>query len=61
MSKLSQAYGVTYQNLGEKGTKPIEKELSQSSLPVLTKIQKNAQNYLKMAKVDFLVIIGSFF
>ena len=25
MSKLSQTYGVTYQNLGEKGTKPPEK------------------------------------
>ena len=45
MSKLSQMYGVTYQNLGEKGTKPIEKELGQSGLPVLRKIQKTAPVY----------------
>ena len=60
MSKLSQTYGVTYQNLGEKGTKSIEKELSQSGLPVLRKIQKNARNYPKRAKVDFRVISGIF-
>ena len=31
----------------------MEKEWSQSSLPVLRKMQKAAQNYPKMAKVDF--------
>ena len=52
MSKLSQTYGVTYQNLGEKGTKPPEKKLSQSGLPVLRKIQKTTRNHPKMAKLD---------
>ena len=45
-------YDVTYQNLCKKGTNPIENELSQSGLPVFRKIQKAAQNYPKMAKVD---------
>ena len=29
-SKLSQTYGVTYQNLCEKGTNPTKKDLAQS-------------------------------
>ena len=44
-------YGVTYQNLGEKGTKPPEKKLSQSGLPVLRKIQKTTPNHPEMAKL----------
>ena len=39
-SKLSQTYGMTYPDVGEKGTKPLGKELAQSGLPVWKKIQK---------------------
>ena len=53
LSKLLQTYCVTYQNLCEKGTKPMKKELAQSGSPVLRKIQKTAQNHPKMTKVDF--------
>ena len=42
-SKLSQTYGVTYQNVCEKGTKPMKKELAKSNLPVERKIQKTTQ------------------
>ena len=35
--------GVTYQNLCEKGTKPMEKELAQSGLPFLRKVQKTTR------------------
>ena len=31
----------------------MEKELAQSGLPVLRKIQKTAKNHPKMTKVDF--------
>ena len=37
-SKLLQTYGVTYQNLCKKGTKPMNKKLAQSRLLVKRKI-----------------------
>ena len=43
-SKLSQTHRVTYQNLCEKGTKPMIKTRAQSGLPVKRKIQKTTQN-----------------
>ena len=52
MSKLSQKYGVTYQNLGEKGTKPIEEKLSQSGLQVLKK-SKKMQKFLENLLLPF--------
>ena len=52
-SKLSQTYHVTYQNLREKGTQPMEKTSSQSGLPVERKFQKNYQlgSFAEMAKM----------
>ena len=52
-SKLSQTYRVTYQNLREKGTQPMEKTSSQSGLPVERKFQKNYQlgSFAEMAKM----------
>ena len=42
-SKLLQTYGMTYPDVGEKGTKPLGKELAQSGLPVERKIQKTTR------------------
>ena len=50
-SKLSQTYGVTYQNVCEKGTKPTKKELAQSDLPVRRKIQKTTQKDQFLQKI----------
>ena len=43
-SNLLQTYGVTYQNVCEKGTKPTKKELAQSGLPVRRKSKKLPEN-----------------
>ena len=59
-TKLSQTYGVTYQNLCEKGTKPMEKELAQSDLPVWRKIQKTTQNVTFLKKLHFWDVFGIF-
>ena len=43
-TKLSRTYRVTYQNLCEKGTKPMGKVLDQSIIPDLRKIPKTTLN-----------------
>ena len=45
---------MTYQNLCEKGTKPMGKVLDQSVIPVLRKIPKTARNitFLKTGNFD---------
>ena len=47
----------TYQ---EKNTKPMEKELAQSDLPVRRKIQKNTQKCHFYEKQYFWVVLGIF-
>ena len=47
---LSQTYGVTYQNVCEKGTKPTKKESAQSDLPVERKIKKTTRKYHFLGK-----------
>jgi len=42
-SKLSQTYGMTHPDAGEKGTRPLVKELAQSGPPVRRKIQKTTR------------------
>ena len=59
-SKLSQTYGVTYQNVCEKGTKPTKKDLAQSDFPVRRKIQKTTQKYQFPGKLDFRVVFWIF-
>ena len=59
-SKLSQTYGVTYQNVCEKGTKPTKKELAQSDLPVRRKIQKTTRIYHFPRKWYFRVVFWIF-
>jgi len=58
-SKLSKVGGMSYPNKGEIGTKLIEKELAQSSLPVMRKI-KTMQNIIfliKMMKITKIKIM----
>ena len=43
--KSSKVGGVTYQNLCEKGTKPMKETRAQSELPVWRKIPKTTQKY----------------
>ena len=45
---------MTHQNLCEKGTKPMEKVLDQSVMPVRRKTPKTTKN------VTFLVVLGIF-
>ena len=52
-TKLSKFPGPTYQNACEKGRKPMEKELSQSGVSFLRKIQKTL-------KVTGILETGSF-
>ena len=59
-SKLSQTYGVTYQNVCEKGTKPTKKELAQSDLPVRRKIQKTTRKYHFRRNWSFWVVFWIF-
>ena len=59
-SKLSQTYGVTYQNVCEKGTKPTKKEWAQSGLPVKRKIQKTTRKYHFLGMWYFWVVFWIF-
>ena len=59
-SKLSQTYGVTYQNVCEKGTKPTKKDSVQSGLPVKRKIQKTTRKYHFPRKWYFQVVFWIF-
>ena len=59
-SKLLHTYGVTYQNVCKKGTKPKKKEFPQSGLPVKRKIQKTTQKYSFSKKWHFGWFFGYF-
>ena len=59
-SKLSQTHRVTYQNLCEKGTKPMIKTRAQSGLPVKRKIQKTTQNTTFLKNCIFGCYFGFF-
>ena len=55
--KLSKVGCYTYQNLCEKATKRMEKELAQSDLPVRIKIKKT-QKFTVFKKVNILSFLG---
>ena len=60
--KSSKVGGVTYQNLCEKGTKPMEKESIQSYLPFRRKFPKTTQKciffmYFWVVSLDFVSIL----
>ena len=59
-SKLSHTYCVTYQNLCKKGTKSIEKELSQLGLSVLRKNPKHCPKSPENGKNGFSGDFGQF-
>ena len=44
---------MTYPDVGEKGTKPLGKELAQSGLPVGRKIQKTPENTSFLENIIF--------
>ena len=44
---------MTYQKLGEKGTKPMVKDLAQLSLPVQRQIQKTPKNTSFLENIIF--------
>ena len=59
-SKLSKVYGVTYQNLCEKGRKQMKKDSAQSGLPVLRKSPKTTWKYHVLGRLRFRVVFGLF-
>ena len=60
-SKLSKVCGVTYQNLCEKGRKPMKKDSAQSGLPVSRKSSK-ATRKRSFLRIWYLrVVLGLFF
>ena len=59
-SKLSKVYGVTYQNLCEKGRKPMKKDSAQSGLPVLRKRPKTSRKYHILGKLRFREVFRLF-
>ena len=59
-SKLSQTYGMTYPDVGEKGNKPLGKELAQSGNTSWEKNPKNTRKYLFPRKKNFRVVFWIF-